>query len=182
MELFHGHGIHPVGLDRVLLKAGVTKTTFYNHFESKEIFACAIINRYGEELRKQIRLRIENPRPSQIKQHLLGLLDTWEKIIPSRKSRGCLLMGAGVSSGDPNDPARQAAVENKERIVEAFCELAHNAGFKDPKAFAIRFSILLDGSLVARHLYDNGRGAEEARRMARDLIDQELRKIDQRKQ
>lgn len=180
MELFHSHGIHPVGLDRILHKAGVTKTTFYNHFESKEVFACAVINRYGEELRNRIALRIDNPRPSQIKQHLLELLDNWEQIIPSRKSRGCLLMGAGVGSGYPNDPARQSAVENKEKIIEAFRELANTAGFKDPKAFALRFSILVDGSLVARHLYDDGKAAEEARKMARELIEQELKKLDQR--
>ena len=59
LKLFHRHGIHTVGLDRVLQRAGVTKTTFYNHFESKETFACAVIDRFGEELHSRINLRFD---------------------------------------------------------------------------------------------------------------------------
>jgi AcrR family transcriptional regulator len=35
-ELFYSDGFHNVGLDRILHEVGVTKTTFYNHFESKD--------------------------------------------------------------------------------------------------------------------------------------------------
>lgn len=178
MELFHRHGIPPIGLDRILQKAGVTKTTFYNHFESKEVFACAIINRFGEELRELIALRIDNPRPAQIKQHFLSILDAWERMGSSRVSRGCILLGSGVGTGDPNDPARQVAIENKKKLIESYRVMAQTVGFKHPKSFAARFAILADGFLVARHLYENGREAEEARRMVRELIDHELRQIE----
>ena len=35
-DLFYQEGYHTVGLDRILAQVGVTKTTFYNHFESKD--------------------------------------------------------------------------------------------------------------------------------------------------
>ena len=36
VELFYRHGFAAVGVDRVVEFAGVTKTTFYKHFESKD--------------------------------------------------------------------------------------------------------------------------------------------------
>src|SRR3954471_18084952 len=36
IELFYRHGFGAVGVDRVIAAAGVTKTTFYKHFEGKD--------------------------------------------------------------------------------------------------------------------------------------------------
>ena len=38
IELFYRFGFQAVGIDQVLTHAGVTKTTFYKHFESKDDF------------------------------------------------------------------------------------------------------------------------------------------------
>src|SRR5947208_1370563 len=35
IELFYRHGFGAVGIDQVIAEAGVTKTTFYKHFEGK---------------------------------------------------------------------------------------------------------------------------------------------------
>jgi AcrR family transcriptional regulator len=43
MQLFYRNGFHAVGLDRILADTGVTKTTFYNHFESKDDLVVAVI-------------------------------------------------------------------------------------------------------------------------------------------
>lgn len=176
LELFHRHGIHPVALDRILQQAGVTKTTFYNHFESKEDFACAVIDRFGEEVHNRIRLRFDVPHDLDIKQHLLRIFDVWDELFGQQAFRGCMLVGAGVASGDMHDPARQAAIRHKESLLHAYEELASHAGFANPIQFATRFGLLVDGALIARHLYGDRNEIQEARRMAERLIDDELRK------
>src|SRR5882724_10666891 len=42
IELFYRQGFQSVGLDLVIDRAGVTKTTFYKHFEAKDdlVLAC----------------------------------------------------------------------------------------------------------------------------------------------
>jgi len=46
LDLFHEHGFHAVGLDRILNEVGVTKTTFCNHFESRdELMVEALLKR-----------------------------------------------------------------------------------------------------------------------------------------
>ncbi len=177
LDLFHRHGIHLVGLDRILQKAGVTKTTFYNHFESKEQFACVVIDRFGEELHARIHRRFDAPHSDDVKRHLLAVFDAWDQLPSGKVFRGCLLVGAGVASGDRNDPARQAAIRNKRMLLEAYQDLAASAGIKNAERFATRFGLLVDGALIARHLYDDRAEAEEARKMAEQLIDEELAKV-----
>ncbi len=174
LDLFHRHGIHPVGLDRILHKAGVTKTTFYNYFESKENFACAVIDRFGEEVHARIHRRIEGSHQQDIKQHLLNVFEVWNNLFNDESFQGCLLVGAGVASGDIHDPARKAAIRNKRSLLSAYEELARQAGIRNPAQFATRFGVLVDGALIARHLYGDEKEAAEAHKMATELIDSAL--------
>lgn len=43
-RLFYEHGFHAIGIDRVISEVGVTKTTFYNHFESKDDLILAVLD------------------------------------------------------------------------------------------------------------------------------------------
>ena len=175
LDLFHRHGVHPVALDRILQHAGVTKTTFYNYFESKEDLVCAVIDRFGAEVHSRIQLRIDRTQSAQrtesIKKHMLNVFSAWDQLFEHQAFRGCMLIGAGVSSGDIHDPARQAAIRNKQALLRTYEDLAAEAGFKNPQQFATRFGLLVDGSLIARHLYSDRNEAEQAHQMAEQLID-----------
>ena len=178
LDLFHRHGIHPVALDRILHHAGVTKTTFYNYFESKEDFACSVIDRFGEEVHARIQMQAESPFVQDVKSHLLSIFDAWDELFDNKSFRGCMLVGACVASGDIHDPARQAAIKNKQALLHTYEEIANEAGLSSPVQFATRFGLLVDGALIARHLYGDRNEVEEARNMAEQLIDDLLKDLD----
>src|SRR5947209_2382621 len=48
VELFYRNGYAAVGIDRVIAHAGVTKTTFYKHFEGKDDLMVAAVERHEE--------------------------------------------------------------------------------------------------------------------------------------
>src|SRR5438477_9912805 len=48
IELFYRHGFGAVGVDQVIASAGVTKTTFYKHFEGKDDLMVAAVVRRDE--------------------------------------------------------------------------------------------------------------------------------------
>src|SRR3954449_2956924 len=48
IELFYRNGFGAVGIDRVIASAGVTKTTFYKHFEGKDDLMVAAVQRRDE--------------------------------------------------------------------------------------------------------------------------------------
>lgn len=175
LELFHRYGIHPVGLDRILHKAGVTKTTFYKYFESKEDFTCAVIDRFGEEVLTSINRRINIPADGDAKQKLMQIFDAWDKLFEITSFQGCMLVGAGVSTADKNDPIRKAAIKNKRRLLLIYEQLANEVGIRDPQKFAIRFGVLVDGALVTKHLYGNNGEASEVLHMAERLIEESIK-------
>ena len=50
--LFNRHGYNATGIQQITDQAGVPKGSFYNHFESKEAFAVAIIEQYAQHLQQ----------------------------------------------------------------------------------------------------------------------------------
>jgi AcrR family transcriptional regulator len=88
LELFHCYGIYPVGLDRILAHAGVTKTTFYKYFESKEAFVCAVLDVFAEQLLKQFSNGQAEKSDQEIRAQLLGLFNAWDSCNSMARSAG----------------------------------------------------------------------------------------------
>jgi hypothetical protein len=101
---------------------------------------------------------------------LLQTFNVWDNLQYDKTFRGCLLISAGVASGDPHDPARSTATQYRRRLLAAIETFAGNAGFTSPERFAARFGAILDSSLLARHFYGDQHEAEETLRMAEELI------------
>ncbi|MBJ9720675.1 TetR/AcrR family transcriptional regulator [Acinetobacter calcoaceticus] len=60
IHLFHHHGFHTVGIDRIMRETAVAKMTFYNYFHSKERFIeiCLIVQK--ERLKEKVISIAEN--------------------------------------------------------------------------------------------------------------------------
>jgi len=54
IDLFHHHGFHTVGIDRIVKESNIPKGTFYNYFHSKERFIeiCLIVQK--ERLKEKV--------------------------------------------------------------------------------------------------------------------------------
>ncbi len=54
IDLFHHHGFHTVGVDRIVKESKIPKATFYNYFHSKERFVeiCLIVQK--ERLKEKV--------------------------------------------------------------------------------------------------------------------------------
>ncbi len=54
IDLFHHHGFHTVGIDRIVKESQIPKATFYNYFHSKERFIeiCLIVQK--ERLKEKV--------------------------------------------------------------------------------------------------------------------------------
>jgi TetR/AcrR family transcriptional repressor of nem operon len=52
LELFLQQGFNATGIQQITERAGVPKGSFYNHFDSKEAFGAAIVDRYAEWSRR----------------------------------------------------------------------------------------------------------------------------------
>jgi AcrR family transcriptional regulator len=174
IELFYRHGFQAVGLDRVIEHAGVTKTTFYKHFEGKDDFVLACVEtRDTWELaswRNAARtLGGDDPRNQLIA--FFDVLDVW---FNDANFRGCMFINTAAEFADRRDPIHRAAASHKLKTRDHFRSLAVKAGAAAPDVFADQFTILLDGTLVLRHVYDRDDAAAVVRPVVIALIERHL--------
>lgn len=163
IELFYRHGFHAVGLDRVIDHAGVTKTTFYKHFEGKDDFVLTCVEtRDAWEMdswdRAARELGGDDPRAQ-----LLAFFDVLDLWFNDPEFRGCMFINTAAEFSDRRDPIHRAASIHKRKNRDHFRDLARQAGARDPEAFADFFTILLEGTLVLRHVHDRDDAARVAR-------------------
>src|SRR5262245_63130905 len=80
IELVYAHGFQAVGVDQVIAAAGVSKTTFYKHFESRDDLLVAAIRTRDEWEMRGFNAALEKLAPDSPRDRLLAIfdvLDTW---------------------------------------------------------------------------------------------------------
>jgi len=167
IDLFYTHGFHVIGLDRILAETGVTKTTFYKHFESKDDFVVAAIERRDAWESKAWARAIKKIAGNDPRKHLLAVFDVLDTWFNAPDFGGCIFLNAAAEFPDPRDPAHLAASAYKKRTRDRFRDLARKANLTDPEAFADQYTAVVEGTLILRHVHHKN----DAARLAKPLID-----------
>lgn len=173
-ELFSHHGFHAVGLDQILSEVGVTKTTFYNHFESKDDLVLAVIRHRHEVEFKHLRQMLRERGGRSARGQLEAIFEVMDEFFRDPEFRGCIFISVASEFVSPTDPVHQAAAVHKEAVREMLCDLAAHAGAEDPETLADQLTLLIDGAIVVRHVTGSERAALTAGQMASLLLDQQL--------
>lgn len=172
IELFYRHGFAAVGIDRVIAEAGVTKTTFYKHFESKDDLMVAAVKRRDEwESRAwaQAIQKMVGDDPSKQLVALFDLLDLW---FNEPDYRGCMFLNTAIEFPNPNDPIHQAASAYKKQARDHWRDLAKKAGAEKAAAetFADCYAALVEGALILRQTHGRDDAAQAVRPAVLQLI------------
>src|ERR1700709_269593 len=95
-ELFYEEGIHTVGIDRVIERAGVAKASLYNTFGSKD----ELIRAYLHERHPRLERRITNAleQYDTPREKILGVFTSQAEYFARADYRGCAFMNAGAES------------------------------------------------------------------------------------
>jgi AcrR family transcriptional regulator len=167
-ELFYAEGVHTVGIDRVIERAGVAKATLYSVFGSKDELIRAYLTRRHQGWRERIAKNLviyETPRD-----RLLGVFDWLGEAFANPAFRGCAFMNA-CAEDRPDGPAREPADAYRRSVRSLFRELAEEAGAVDPDNLAGQLALLYDGATVAAAMDRNPGAGGAARAMAATLVD-----------
>ena len=170
VELFYRRGFTAVGIDQVITAAGVTKSTFYKHFEGKDDLMLAAVKRRdeweGQAWTRAIRAAAGDDPVRQLLA-LLDVLDTW---FTAPDYGGCLFLATTIEFPNPHDPIHQAAAEYKRRVRDHHRDLARSAGAAPDAAevFADCYTALIEGALILRQSH----GRNDAARAVRPAVEQ----------
>lgn len=168
-ELFYAEGVHTVGIDRVIERAGVAKASLYSSFGSKEELVRAYLeNRH--EIRRQRLLagleRFDNPRD-----RLLGVFDVLAELTATPGFRGCAFYNASAESVAKGGAVEQVSNANRAWTRGLFTELARDAGVAAPAALADQLMIVYDGVAVGARMDQRPGTAALGRMVAERLLD-----------
>ena len=170
-ELFYAEGVHSVGIDRVIERAGVAKASLYSTFGSKEGLVRAYLEGRHQGRRKRLLAgldRFDDPR-----ERLLGVFDVLAEVAASPEFRGCAFYNASAES-PTGGAVEQVSDASRAWTRGLFAELARDAGAKDPEGLAGQLVLLYDGTTVGARMDRNPGAAATARAIAAMLLDQAI--------
>jgi AcrR family transcriptional regulator len=172
IELFYRHGFGAVGVDQVIASAGVTKTTFYKHFEGKDDLMVAAVQRRDEWESQAWDRAIRKIAGDDPIRQLLAIWDVMDLWFNDPDYRGCIFMNAAAEFPNPHDPVHQAAAEYKRRLRDHFRDVARSAGAEKSSAetFADCYAALVEGALILRQTQSRNDAARVIRPGAEQLI------------
>src|SRR5260370_33406591 len=103
-ELFYAEGVHVVGVDRIVERAGVTKASLYNTFGSKdELVRAYLENHFRRRQARVAHILAANKTP---RERLLGVFGEVEDLLAGSAFRGCRFISAAAET----QPADAGAV------------------------------------------------------------------------
>jgi AcrR family transcriptional regulator len=173
-EMFGRNGFHGVGLDRIIEEAGVSKQTFYNHFESKDDLVLAVLDHRHETESKLLGDHMRSIGGETPRGRLYAIFDALETWMNQPDWLGCIFMTAAAEFPLQTDPAHQSAAAHTKASQEHIQYLATLARAREPEKLACQLAILIDGTIAYRHTTGRFECVALARQMAHDLLDDQL--------
>jgi AcrR family transcriptional regulator len=174
IDLFYANGFHAVGLDNILAAAGVTKTTFYKHFDSlEELMVVAVERRHRWESDAWARA-VTGVAGGDERGRFIALFDVMDRWFNEPEFRGCLFINVAAEFPDPSDPVHKIAVVHKREQRDAWRDLAARLGAAEPDGFADQYAVLVEGTLILRHVHGRNDAARVTRPVAEALVDRHV--------
>jgi len=170
MDLFYAEGFHAVGLDSILAKAELTKTTFYNHFESRDELVLETIRLRDAWESDAFMRAVRDKAGYEPRALMLACFDVLDEWFTHPEFRGCLFMHACAEFPSPSDPAHRAAAEHYAVSEETVAKMAAAAGVADAESFAKEWVLLIEGAITHRMVAGHDGSARVARRIAERIL------------
>ena len=147
-ELFYREGIRAIGVDTVVERSGVSKTSLYRLFESKD----ALIAAFAAEQDRLFRVRwdrIEEQHADDPRALLEALLSGIAERIGLPAFRGCPFLNLATEFPDDNHPGQVVARGNKEEMRARLATIVARLGASDPDRTAFQITLLINGAYVS---------------------------------
>jgi AcrR family transcriptional regulator len=161
-DLFTQHGVQAIGIERVITEAGISKTTLYRHFKSKDDLVLAVLDLRQRLWTEDWLIAETRRRGATPSEQLLAVFDVFGDWFRRDDYEGCFFVNTLLESH--RDPLAAASVAKLQNVRAYVAGLAEAAGSPDPEALAGDWQLLMLGAIVAA-----ARGQTDAAARARIL-------------
>lgn len=173
LDVFYRDGFHATGMDKLVVETGVSKTSMYKHFRTKEDLILAVLRLRDESFREWFLHRIEEMADTPADQ-LIASFEVIREWFEQDGFRGCMFVKAGAEYQNSDHPIHIQAGENKRLVLDYFTDLARKAGAREPEKLAQQVQLLQEGAIATAVLLKNCDSALDARDAAQTLLKEAL--------
>ncbi len=167
--LFYRNGFHATGMDLVAKETGVSKTSIYKHFRTKEELILAVLRLRDENFRNWLYRRMEELSDTP-KGQLLVMFDALGEWFREDGFQGCMFIKASAEFQEADHAINEQAYAHKRLLADHFEALARQAGLSDPAKVARELLILKEGAIVIAAMSHADSAAAEAKAIAETLL------------
>ncbi|GAB4515322.1 MAG: TetR family transcriptional regulator [Roseibium sp.] len=169
LAVFYENGFHATGMDTLVAETGISKTTMFKHFRSKDELILAVLRYRDETFRNWFLRRLDEtglpPRP-----RLIAMFDVLQEWFSQPTFKGCMFIKATAEFQETVHPAYVQSAEHKRLLHQAIEDLAERAGANSPCLLARQLMLLAEGAIVAAHMGFDPEAASAARQAAEVLV------------
>lgn len=173
LQVFYRDGFHATGMDKLVVETGVSKTSMYKHFRTKEDLILAALKLRDESFRADFLARVSELADTPIGQ-ILASFDALGEWFSEKDYRGCMFIKAGAEYQDRNHPIHKQSAEHKQIMLDHFTDLARKAGARDPEQLACQIVLLQEGAIVMAVFLKSCNPARDAKAAAQVLLESAL--------
>jgi AcrR family transcriptional regulator len=167
-ELFYNEGIHTVGIDRVIARAGVAKGSLYYSFKGKDdLIREYLANRHGKWADL---VAIGVNAQTDPRERILAVYDVLGALFARPDYRGCAFINATAEAA-PDSVEAQAGAAFRVWVHTLFLDLATATAAPDPQQLADTLVLLYDGAVANAQMDKTPAAAHTARRAAELILD-----------
>lgn len=167
-ELFTQRSIRDVGINELILRAGVAKATFYGHFASKDDLVLSFLERCHRSLTVEAIVAECRRTTDDPTAQLLVIFDVLDGWFHRDDFQACAFVSTMLEMG-PTHPLGEASIAYLAQVRAFMQTLAEEAGLDQPDVFARSCHILTKGSIISAVEGDR-EAAVLAQSMAASLI------------
>ena len=167
-SLFYERGVRAVGVDLVVEKAGVAKTSLYRHFRTKDDLIAAFLQREDEDFWgtwDRVADRHADDPAAELDAHLRWIGER----VGRPNYRGCPQINVAAEFPEIDHPARKVATAHKRQMRQRLKGIAERLGVARPDELAGQLSLLINGAFVSSQIFEPGEATPLLRNAAARL-------------
>ena len=168
--LFYQCGVRAVGVDLIVEKAGVAKTSLYRHFGTKDDLIAAFLEREDADFWGTWD-RVASQHGDDANAELDAHLGWIGERTGCPNYRGCPQINVAAEFPDIDHPARKVAAAHKRQMRQRLKGIAERLGVARPDELAGQLSLLINGAFVSSQIFEPGETTPLLHRTAHALIE-----------
>ncbi len=170
LQTFYRNGFTATGMDMLVAETGISKTSMYKHFRTKEDLILAVLRLRDEQFRNWLYRRMEDLADTP-RQQLVAMFDALEEWFSEPGYRGCMFIKASSEYQDSGHAIHKQSADHKRMLEDHMTGLAERAGLPAPALLARQLLLLKEGAIVTAHLGHTENPRRDAKAAAVRLLD-----------